>query len=418
MGIDLKMAWRNIWRNPRRTVLTVLAIAFACILLVFMLSFQLASYDTMINSSLKIHTGHLQVQAAGYQEKNDIRLTIEQPAPLLSMIQNLPQVKGVSARARAFALVSSEQRSYGVMVEGIDPKGEAQISTLADIIVEGSYLSTGSQEQGQDMAGALIGNILARNLKVKVGDEVTILGQGRDGSIAATVVKIQGIYASGLEAFDRSVIQIPLSEFQPVFTMDGAVHEIVVSTHSLKDAHEIEQNIGLRLRDLGVDPPLVVLDWETLVPGLKQGIQIDLVSGLIFYVILVLVVAFSILNTFLMTILERTHEFGIMMAVGTKPWRLMRLVILESTAMTAVGVLSGMIIGCLVTWFFSTHGIDLGSSSEMFKQYGIPSRLYPRLSMASVISGPLAVMCITLLAAFYPATKIRRLKPVDALRHT
>ena len=418
MGIDLKMAWRNIWRNPRRTVLTVSAIAFACVLLVFMLSFQLASYDTMITSSLKIHTGHLQIQAAGYQEKNDIRLTIEQPAPLLSMVQDLPQVKGASARARGFALVSSDHRSYGVMVEGIDPEGEARISTLADIVVEGSYLSTGSQAQGQDMAGALIGNILARNLKVNVGDEVTILGQGRDGSIAATVVKIQGIYASGLEAFDRSVIQIPLSEFQPVFTMEGAVHEIVVSAHSLMNAVDIEQNIGLRLRDLGADPPLVVLDWETLVPGLKQGIQIDLVSGLIFYVILVLVVAFSILNTFLMAILERTHEFGIMMAVGTKPWRLMRLVILESTAMTAVGVLSGMIIGCLITWFFSTHGIDLGSSSEMFKQYGIPSLLYPRLSVASVVSGPLAVMCITLLAAFYPATKIRRLKPVDALRHT
>ena len=414
MGINLKMAWRNIWRNPRRTILTVMAIAFACVLLVFMLSFQLAGYDTMINSSVKIHTGHIQIQARGYEEKKNIRLTINEPDDLEPLVEGLPEVSAYTFRGRGFALVSSRDRSYGVMIEGVDPRNEARVSTLADIIQQGDYLSADSL--GSGMAGALIGRILARNLKVGVGDELTILGQARDGSVAATVVRIKGIYASGMEAFDRSAIQIPLVEFQSVFNMGPAVHEMVILTRSLKDVALVKEKLSAQLAAIKNQPELIALDWETLIPGLKQAIEIDLVSGLIFYVILILVVAFSILNTFLMAIMERTHEFGIMMAVGTKPGRLMQLVLAESTFMTMVGVVGGIVIGCLLTLFFSTRGIDLGGSSEMLRQFGIPSRLYPQLSLLSVVTGPLAVLVITLIAALYPALKIRRLTPVEALR--
>lgn len=413
--VDMKMAWRNIWRNPRRTILTALAIGFACALLVFMLSFQLSSYDTMINSSLKIHTGHLQIQVQGYQEKHNIRLAIDDPAPLVQMVADIPGIEAYTFRARGFGLVSSHDRSYGAMVEGIDAVPEARVSTLADIIRQGEYLSPQPADDG--LAHALIGTILARNLKVGIGDEVTILGQGRDGSVAATVVKIQGIYNSGMADFDRSTIQIPLTAFQSVFNMGSAVHEMVILAEGLKVVPTIKEALKARLGTMATQPPLTVLDWDALIPGLKQGIQIDLVSGIIFYIILILVVAFSILNTFLMAILERTHEFGIMMAVGTKPGRLTRLVLAESVSLTLVGVVGGIIVGCLVTWYFSGQGIDLGSSAELFQQYGIPSRLYPRLTPLSVFAGPTAVLVITLIAAWYPAMKIRRLTPVEALRH-
>ena len=159
----------------------------------------------------------------------------------------------------------------------------------------------------------------------------------------------------------------------------------------------------------------VVLDWDELMPGLRQAIRMDLVSGAIFYLILILVVAFSILNTFLMAILERTHEFGVMMAVGTRPDRLTRLVLTESAGMTLVGVGAGVVLGCLLTWYFQVHGIEIAGSSELLRQYGIPSRLYPRLSFMSASIGPLAVFVITLISALYPALKIRRLKPVEAM---
>lgn len=417
MVIDLTMAWRNIWRNPWRTLLTIAAIAFACILLVFMLSFQLGSYDTMINASVKIHTGQMQIQAEGYQDSFKMRYVIPDPARVGAILDQVPEVRDYTFRARAFALVSSRNRACGVMVEGIDPPCEARVSTLADIIRQGSYLP--SQPADGEPAGALMGKLLARNLQLAVGDEITVLGQGYDGSVAATVLRVQGIYTSGMDEFDRSAIQIPLAVFQEVFTMGNAVHEVVVMATDLARVPAIEQAIAGPLKKLQSPRPLVTLNWKALTPGLDQAIKMDLVSGGIFYLILIMVVAFSILNTFLMAIFERTHEFGVMMAVGTKPARLSRLVLFESLGMTLVGVISGIVVGSLITWYFMIHGITMGASSnEIMRQFGIPSRFFPDLSLISATAGPGAVFVITLLAALYPALKIRRLTPVEAMRHT
>jgi putative ABC transport system permease protein len=416
VGTDIKMAWRNIWRNPRRTALTIAAIAFACVLLVFMLSFQLGSYDTMINASVKIHTGHMQIQAQGYQASRKIRDVIADPATVGAILDQVPEVTAYTYRAMAYALVSSPSRSYGVMVEGIDPRREARVSTLARIIRQGRYLS--SQPAGDAPAGALVGRLLARNLKLTVGDEITVLGQGYDGSVAATVLRIQGIYASGLDAFDRGAIMIPLPVFQTVFSMGTAVHQVVVTARSLASVPAIERAISGPLKKTPGPRPLVTLDWKALTPGLDQAIKMDLVSGGIFYLILIMVVAFSILNTFLMAIFERTHEFGVMMAMGTRPARLTRLVLYESTGMTLVGVLAGIGLGAAITWYFMIHGIDMGASSnDIMRQFGIPSRFFPQLSLISATVGPGAVLVITLLAALYPALKIRRLTPVEAMRH-
>ncbi len=413
MHIDLKMAWRNIWRNPRRTILTVLAIAFACVLLIFMLSFQFGSYDTMINASVKINTGHLQIQAQGYQKNKKMRLVIPDPKPLKQTLEGMPSVSAYTCRARSFALVSSDKRAYGVMVVGVEPKREEKVSTLGSIIQKGQYLT--NQPADPDFSGALVGSLLARNLHVDIDDEITILGQGRDGSVAATVLKVQGIYESGMDDFDRSAIHIPLRTFQDVFFMEDAVHEIVVITDNLSAVPKMKHHLRSLFKGIPMEERPVVLDWDELMPGLRQAIRMDLVSGGIFYLILILVVAFSILNTFLMAILERTHEFGVMMAVGTRPERLTRLVLTESAGMTLVGVAVGVVLGCLLTWYFQLHGMEIAGSSELLRQYGIPSRLYPRLSLLSASVGPVAVFIITWISALYPAFKIRRLKPVEAM---
>ncbi len=413
MHIDLKMAWRNIWRNPRRTILTVLAIAFACVLLIFMLSFQFGSYDTMINASVKINTGHLQIQAQGYQKNKKMRLVIPDPKPLKQTLEGMPSVSAYTCRARSFALVSSDKRAYGVMVVGVEPKREEKVSTLGSIIQKGQYLT--NQPADPDFSGALVGSLLARNLHVDIDDEITILGQGRDGSVAATVLKVQGIYESGMDDFDRSAIHIPLRTFQDVFFMEDAVHEIVVITDNLSAVPKMKHHLRSLFKGIPMEERPVVLDWDELMPGLRQAIRMDLVSGGIFYLILILVVAFSILNTFLMAILERTHEFGVMMAVGTRPERLTRLVLTESAGMTLVGVAVGVVLGCLLTWYFQLHGLEIAGSSELLRQYGIPSRLYPRLSLLSASVGPVAVFIITWISALYPAFKIRRLKPVEAM---
>ena len=152
-------------------------------------------------------------------------------------------------------------------------------------------------------------------------------------------------------------------------------------------------------------------------PGLKQSIQMDLVGGIIFYLILILVVAFSILNTFLMAIFERTREFGVLMAIGTNPKRLTRVLLIESLSLTANGTVTGIAMGCAITAYFQVHGIDFTGSSDILSQWGITGRLYPKLSALSALCGPAAVLVITFLAALWPALKVRRLSPVEAMTH-
>ena len=295
---------------------------------------------------------------------------------------------------------------------GIDPKQEAEVSTLGSLIREGLYLAADDVDQ------AIIGKLLAKNLRVNPGDELTILGQGRDGSIAAAIVQIKGTYSSGLDDFDRSAIHIPLQTFQDVFAMQNSVHEIVVVGSKLSDVPAIKAAIASHLNSNEHFEKLVALDWQELMPGLVEAIKLDLISGLIFYGILVLVVAFSILNTFLMAIFERTREFGVMMAIGTNPGRLTKLLLIESITLTAIGIFVGMIIGTAITFYFQINGLDFAGSSELLSQFGITGKMYPRLSLMSLLIGPGLVMVITSLAALYPALKIRRLKPVDALAHT
>jgi putative ABC transport system permease protein len=409
VSINLRMAWRNLWRNPRRTFLTVAAIAFACLLLVFMLSFQFGSYEAMINSAVKVQTGHLHVQAKKYQDQQDMHLVIKDPKAVAKVLDATPGIEAFTPRANAFALVSSKERTYGALLVGIDPEREAKVSTLKSIVRQGEYLKPG------DAVGALVGRLLAKNLQIKVGDKLTVLGQGRDGSIAAMVLTVRGIYSSGIDEFDRSSIQMGLKSFQANFSMEGAVHQMVAVCKNLDQVSGAKAYIAAHLPPQK-HPSLTVLDWEQIMPGLLQGIEMDLVSGIIFYVILIVVVTFSILNTFLMTILERTHEFGVLMAIGAKPGRLSKLVFMESVAMTLLGVLSGIVMGALVTWYFQVNGLELGAQDVM-AQYGITGRMYPQLSWLSLTVGPAVVLVMTLLAALFPTRRIWRMKPVEAINY-
>ena len=279
---------------------------------------------------------------------------------------------------------------------------------MKTLIRKGEYLARGDYDQ------ALVGQLLAKNLKVRIGEELTLLGQGRDGSVAATVVKVKGIYRSGLDVFDRASIHIPLNAFQDLYNMEGAVHVVVAVGKSLSQVSGIKALVLKGLSSTGLRS-MRVLDWEALMPGLREAIQMDLISGLIFYALLIIVVAFSILNTFLMAIFERKREFGVLMAIGTTPRRLTKLLLIESMSITILGIVAGVVSGILVTYYFQVHGIDVSGSSELLGQFGISGRMYPKLSGPSILIGPGMILIVTFLAALYPALKVRGLRPVEAM---
>ena len=192
MNITLRLAWRNLWRHPRRTWLTIGAMVFSNALLVFMISIQFGMYELMINNTLQTFTGHLQVQAPGYKDELKMRQVVPGAAALAQRLRDETGLESISVRSGAFALLSSEDRSYGVQVFGVDPRYEAGVSTLPGLVREGRY------PVDPDAQEIVIGTVLARNLRVEPGDELTLLGSGRDGSFAAAVATVAGIFDTGV----------------------------------------------------------------------------------------------------------------------------------------------------------------------------------------------------------------------------
>ncbi len=410
MDIILRLAWRNLWRQPRRTWLTVGAMTFSNVILVFMISLQFGMYGMMIDNTLSLFTGHLQVQAKGYLDDKKIRQVVPDATALAERLRAKRGDASVAVRANAFALASSEERSFGVQVVGVEPGRETAVSTIPGLIESGRYFVAASDD---DTPQAVIGNVLARNLKIRVGDELTLVGSGRDGSFAATVVRVAGIFATGIPDLDRGLVEIPLPPFQDVFFMGDAAHEIVLRLAQL-DATASAVAAAESLLPAGGD--LVVLDWDALQPGLRQAIQADLASAWFMYGVLVVLVAFSVLNTVLMSVLERTREFGIVLSLGLSPGRLARLILLETTLMALLGLLLGVLLGWLVTSWIGYTGFSYPGMEELAEKFNVPDRIYPQASLLTLMLGPSIVFAGTLLAALYPAFRVHWLAPVQAMR--
>jgi ABC-type lipoprotein release transport system permease subunit len=406
MGILRRLAWRNLWRHKRRTWLTASAIAFATTLLVFMISVQLGAYDMFIDVSLRVFTGQIQVQREGYKEKPQMRSTVPDAAALAAKLRQATGLEAVAARAQGFALASSAVRSYGVPVIGVEPAFEPKVSTLPHLIKEGRYLSAANAQE------AVLGAALARNLKIKVGGELTLLGSGKDGSIAATIVPVVGIFESGNPELDRFLVQLPLQTFQEVFSMGEDAHAVVVSGPSYETIPQTKAAVAAQLAP---GSRLVVLDWEQLIPGLKQLIQTDMVQNWITYIALIVIVTLSIMNTFLMSVLERTREFGIMLALGVSPRQIGGVVLLESLFLTLLGLAIGIVIGGGIAVWLYFEGFTFPGMRELYAQYGLPGEIHPKLSFASFTLGPGVILVFTMLAALYPALRLRKLQPVEAI---
>jgi ABC-type lipoprotein release transport system permease subunit len=406
--LALRLAWRNLWRHPRRTWLTASAIAFSSLLLIFMITLQLGAYDLFVENSMRVYLGSLQVQRKGYLDKPQIRSTVKNAEALRDGVRQTVMDAPVTLRANAFALAVSRERSNGVMVVGVDPLTEPRLSTLPGRVQRGRYLQGGASHE------VVLGVTLARNLKVNVGDELTLLGSAKDGSVAATVAPVVGLFDSGTPDIDRGLLQMPLGAFQELFGMPDEAHAIVIGHTTGQDFVALKHAIEARLPN---DQTLVVLDWEALIPGLKQLIQADIVQNWFMYVSLILVVTFSILNTFFMSVLERTREFGVLLALGLRPRQIGSLVLLESSLLTLIGLALGLVGGTSIAYYFYVNGFSFPGLKEVHAQFGLPGVVTPKITVVSVLLGPLVIFVFTVLSSILPTLKIRKLKPVEAI-HT
>lgn len=401
----VSLAWRNLWRQPLRTGLSLLSMAIAATLLVFMLSLQFGVYASMEANALRLIDGFAQLQPIGYAADPKLDRTIPAPGPLAGAVAQVSGITAAAPRASTYVILANGEASLGAALAGVDPQQEVQVSTLASTVRRGRYLEPG------DDAAIVMGDTLAKNLGLRLGQAATVLGSTTDGAVAADRLRLVGLFHSGIGELDRGFAQMPLKRFQSAFAMGDSANVITVSGASLEAVNDA---MG-PLRRIATSRGLTVLDWGQLQPDLKQAITLDFSTAMLWYISLVIVVVFIVLNALLMAVLERTREFGMLLAIGMQPRLIGRMLWLELVFLALLGNLAGVVIGGGATWWLHTRGIDLGGLQGLLAQWGLPGRLYPTLSPVSALAGPLVVIASVALAGVYPYGRIRHLQPVAAM---
>ena len=401
----LGLAWRNLWRQKSRTILSMISMGFASYLLVFILSLQLGSYETMKTNTLRVFDGFAQLQPPGYADDPDISNYIHNPDAVIAEVRNVNGISAAAPRSSTFVVLANGEISYGAAVFGVEPVAELEVSSLGTSVGQGRYLAAG------DADTVVLGAKLARNLGVEIGDRVTLLGSAADRTVAADSLKIVGLFDTGIPQVDRQVAQMPISRFRETFVMGGGANMIVLGGESLTRVNRALPDV----REIGKKHGLVTLDWGELQPALKQAITLDATTSSAIYVSLVFVVVFIILNTLYMSVLERTREFGVLLAIGMKPGAIGRMMWIELILLAAVSSAIGIILGAVTVLWFQKHGIPVAGMDDIMAQFGLPSRIYPQLSVFSALAGPLAIITSVAIGGVIPFLRIRRLEPVSAM---
>ncbi|MDE2464415.1 MAG: ABC transporter permease [Alphaproteobacteria bacterium] len=401
-----ELAWRNLWRQPRRTFLNLLTISFAAAAAVFVSSLQRGGYAEVEQNALHLIDGYAQIQPRGYSNDPDLRRTITDPQELVARLNKLPGITAVAPRASSYAIVSLNQRSYGSAVFGVDPRKETNLSALSGAIVRGRYLRPG------DTDSVVLGEGLARNLNLSPGKKIMLLGAARDGSVAADFLTVTGIFSTGVSQLDHQVIEMPLSRFQTDFALGHRINVIAITGSSLP---AVEADLPA-LEMIAGQSGLVVRNWTNLEPALHDAILIDSAVSHMCYVSLLVIIVFIILNTLLMTVLERTKEFGMLLAIGMRPSEIGRVLWFELLFLALIGICFGILIGVGVTLWDSKYGIPIAGAQALFAQWHMSAVAYPKLTLHSTIVGPLEIATGIILAGIVPYLRINRLQPVAAMR--
>ena len=405
--ILLKLAWRNNWRHRWRSALTIAAIVFGLSLTIWGFCLSDGSHEQLIRGSVESFSGHLQINRKGYHDDQNLRQAFTPDSTLYSLLEDQkPALADWGGRIATFALVSVGETSFASMVVGIEPSREARFIHWDRKLEKGSYL------EDQDKDGALIGADLADNLGVSLGDTVIVVSQDFYGSLSGGLRVVRGIFRAHSAELDQGGMLITLSSAQEMLSMPGKVNTIVVMARSGDQVDPLTRSLKSSLQ--GKD--LEVIPWYEILPDLVQAVELDSIFGILTDAILILVIGFMVLNTFLMGVMERIREFGIMRAMGMSPVKVVGLIVLEAVLLTGLGFILANALGLTVSWYNSIHPLDFSSYGEdVYKMYGMDPRIYTNLSWEPVFYSNFFVLVIIVLALIYPAWRASQIRPAEAI---
>ena len=401
----LKIAWRNLWRNRKRTLITIASIFFGVIWSALLTSLQEGSFQNMVDNMVKFTTGYIQVQHVDYFDNKTINNSFESSSDLTDLLDSQKEITVYTPRLESFALAASNNKSYGTAVIGINPEAENQISELSKWVVEGEYLSA-------DKKGVIIGEILAKNLELKVGDTIALIGQGYHGVQSAGLFPVRGLLKFPVSDLNRQILYMNLPMAQEFYVAPNLITSMIVMVPGPPDVNPAMKD--LRKNNLS---ELAIFTWEELQPQLVQFIDGKKSSGKIFKGILFMLIAFGILGTFIMMMAERKRELGIMIAIGMQRAKLSVILFLESILIATIGVFSSIAIIMPVLSYFARSPIPIaGDTAETFSDMGFEPVIIFNNDW-QIFSGPaITIFIIALLISIYPISSIINFKVVKALR--
>ncbi len=407
---DIRMGWRNIWRNPVRTILVCFAIAIAQVTLIWINSFMNGDEARIFETLTGPILGHIQIHAPKYRDDEAIERVIANATLLASHIAEAPHIRGVSMRVYAPVLASLKETGHVARLTGMSIATERK----AGGVLEG--IGPDRAPAGQEV---LIGKGLAADMGVRQGDTLALMGQSADGSIASGLYRVKAVIETPVDQINQVGIIMDLPASQEFLGMVDQVHEMVIRT----DSQQAIPGVLAALQTLPSLKPYEILSWDQIVPSMATLLQM---AGKVNYLILVLIfltIVAGVANTMMMATFERVHEFGMLLALGCNPMRLIRLLAIESLTLGIVGVTIGSAIGIALTLYGVRNGIDLnvfgaaGRGAKLtFEGMSLSMKVFPILKLKDVASGVGAVCVTSVLASLWPARRISRLEPVEAMR--
>lgn len=405
MNTLIKMAWRNIWRNKKRTILTMFSIYIAVVLALFTRSMQVGSYGNMISNAVKFSTGYIQIHKNGYWEKKSINETFVESEKINKILNNDKNITFQIPRLESFALASSGKHTKGTMVVGTIPELENELNKYSEKIIKGEYLKENDK-------AILVAEKLAEYLNVDVGDSLVLLGQGYHGVTAADQYLIKGILKLPIPQLNNQLVVLPLKVSQYFYASENRLTSISLM---LDDAELLDETIA-KIKN-GLDESYEVMAWQEMNKEMVQSIEADNVGGIIMLGILYLVIGFGVFGTVMMMTMERRKEFAVMVSIGMQKIKLVQVVAWETILIGIVAIIIGIALTYPILLYLSYNPIPLtGEVAESMEVFGAEPILPFSIKLNIFVNQTVSVIIIALVAVIYPLYVILKLNIMKAIR--
>ena len=404
MSTLIKIAWRNVWRNKIRSGVVIISIVLGIWAGLFVMAMTLGLNEQRMNGAISTYLSHVQVHDAQYSKEQNINYYIQNKEKILNKIESDNNIKAYAKRTIVTAMAANSNGSYGVQIVGINPAEEKKLTSISDKLIEGTYLNKFKRNP------IVIGKALADKLDLNLRSKIVITLQDINSNIVSTSFRVEGIFRTSSSMFDEATLFVKMDDLEQITGLSGQIHEIAILANSIDNTEKIKSDLNKDILGSKAET------WSDIAPELGYANEMMSRFIYIFMGIIFLALAFSIINTMLMAVLERRKELGMLMSVGMNKSRIFSMITLETLFISALATPIGMLLSFWTISYFGEVGIDLSIVAKGLESLGIGTRIYTFLPRQLYINITFLSLLVTFVSALFPARRALKLNPVEAIK--